>query len=374
VRLSALVGALLGVAPEAILGKPCWDNAAWRCSEAAQGTLKEALHSFIQSPLPIECTVVLDKTPLTLRFTVDPPQVMGERHLQEVQSVAKLGSWEFELATGRIVWTPETFRLFGFDPDLGEPDYPTHLNRHHPDDRAALAQAVQAAIQEGIPYDLELRVVLDDGTLRWMHCLGHAVRDSSGQVVRLIGTSQDITERKRREEALQQTHSQLVTLATTDALTGVGNRRALDACLSTEWERANRYQLALSVVLLDVDHFKAYNDTFGHSQGDDVLRRLGGLLIANARKADFIARYGGEEFLVVLPHTTATAALVWAERLRELIAALPWPGHAVTASFGVATWLPQQKDPTLDALLAEADVALYRAKRTRNCVCHHALP
>ena len=136
--------------------------------------------------------------------------------------------------------------------------------------------------------------------------------------------------------------------------------------------RAERYQRPLTIVFLDIDHFKQVNDTHGHAAGDAVLRTLGGLLRAGLRdQLDWAGRYGGEEFLIVLPETGIDAALLFAERLRQKIERTPIE-HAgntffVSSSFGVAQ-LGEDEDAA--DLLARADALLYRAKeRGRNCVC-----
>jgi diguanylate cyclase (GGDEF)-like protein len=162
----------------------------------------------------------------------------------------------------------------------------------------------------------------------------------------------------------------LADMASQDPLTGLNNRRALQSKLEKEIRRAVRYPEArLSVIILDVDHFKQYNDTYGHLAGDRVLQQLARYLLAMKRETDFLARYGGEEFAIVLPHTDLASALIVAERLRAGLADAAWPNREITASFGVAT-----ADAMLHnrhALLAAADMALYAAKAAgRNCVKH----
>ena len=169
--------------------------------------------------------------------------------------------------------------------------------------------------------------------------------------------------------ALLAANAQLAALVTLDGLTGVKNRRAFDERLADELRRARRHGQPLSLVLLDVDHFKAYNDTYGHLAGDEVLKGVGRLLQANARGTDFVARFGGEEFAVLLIGTTADEARAAAERLRQALAQAAWPARPVTGSFGVATLA----GGTLAAeeFVAQADQALYNSKAAgRNCVTH----
>lgn len=153
----------------------------------------------------------------------------------------------------------------------------------------------------------------------------------------------------------------LRTRASTDALTVLANRSALVERGNEEVARAHRYGRPLSVVLLDVDHFKDANDRHGHAFGDEVLRVLGGLLLHQRRKTDLAARYGGDELVLLLPETAPDEAVVLAERLRAALRRHRFPSDTtVTASFGVAGLKPGQ---TLAELLSGADAALYEAKR-----------
>lgn len=171
------------------------------------------------------------------------------------------------------------------------------------------------------------------------------------------------------EQQLRQLNAQLQTLASTDGLTNLKNRRACNERLEHEIQYAARYNTALSLVVIDVDHFKAYNDTFGHLPGDAVLQTVAQLLHHSARRTDMVARYGGEEFLLVLPETGVAEAMMVAERCRAAIAGYAWEQRAVTASFGVATRTSETE--TSQTLIARADEALYTAKaRGRNCVVH----
>ncbi len=173
----------------------------------------------------------------------------------------------------------------------------------------------------------------------------------------------------RRAQALETTRAdnrRLEALATTDPLTRVLNRRALLDRLTAEVDRSRRFGSALSLLLLDVDHFKEINDTAGHLAGDSVLRQLGALLEDAVRKVDIVARYGGEEFVAILPETASEGGVIFAERLRERIAEMSFdvgidhPVH-LTVSIGIATF-PSPRVASTEDLFARADEALYRAK------------
>jgi len=173
-------------------------------------------------------------------------------------------------------------------------------------------------------------------------------------------------------ETTQAENKHLEHLAHTDPLTQVLNRRALTVRLSAEMERARRYDSVITLLMIDLDHFKNINDTKGHLVGDDVLREVALLLQESIRSVDVVARYGGEEFVVVLPETPQIGAVKFAERMRERIEQTAFVADSdvrLTASIGVASF-PAPDIASVDDLFARADEALYRAKAAgRNKVC-----
>ena len=147
------------------------------------------------------------------------------------------------------------------------------------------------------------------------------------------------------------------------------NQRAFRQSLDAAWSRAKRESQPLSAILLDVDNFKSFNDTFGHLEGDDVLIQVGKCLRESVRPYDIVARYGGEEFIILLPNADADAATLVAERCRQRIGAFEWPHRTVTASFGVATWTEGVAE--FSQFVNLADSALYASKHAgRNQVTH----
>ena len=342
-------------------------------------------------------------TDITLRRQAEIAIAHSEARMAEAQRISRVGSWEFDVAAGKIVWSDELFRQFGLDPNDGAPDADTYMTFYHPDDADLLRACGARAIQEGVGGAVNLRGAAPPGiTLPWYHVIVDPVLDAEGTVVRLVGTHMDITERTRIEQQLhaanewladanaqleghikrineqtvqlefqkaelQAANVRLEALATTDGLTGLKNHRAFQGQLHEEVERALRYNTPLSMLMVDVDRFKSYNDAFGHPAGDTVLRKVAEILQTSSRVHDFAARYGGEEFAVILTEADNQSAIATAERLRAAIEGAVWSERQVTASFGVATLIPALHDTA--GLIAQADTALYASKRNgRNCV------
>jgi diguanylate cyclase (GGDEF)-like protein len=188
---------------------------------------------------------------------------------------------------------------------------------------------------------------------------------------RALSLAQDrIAELTRTQLAMSGTLGQLTEQASTDALTGLSNRRRFMEALKTTYLAATSRDLPFSVIMLDIDSFKSYNDSFGHAEGDKVIWVVAKLLLRNSGGDHIVARYGGEEFAILLPGTDGPLALELAERHRAAIASYPWPTRPVSASFGISTLDRTTRDP--GTVLEEADRALYNSKRRgRNRVTHH---
>jgi diguanylate cyclase (GGDEF)-like protein/PAS domain S-box-containing protein len=259
--------------------------------------------------------------------------------------------------------SPAAKRLLGIDPAELVGRRPEE--NFHPEDRpefeALVASLGQSQEQGGLTY----RASRPDGSEIWIESTLRLVRDPrTGAADGYVGISRDVTVSKAME-------AKLAALAATDGLTGIANRRHFDEELFTEWRRAARDGRSLAVMLLDVDHFKGFNDRYGHPAGDDCLRSVASTIAATIRRpGDRAARYGGEEFAVILPSTEVAGALDVAERVRAAIQAMA-VGHegneagVVTVSIGVAAIAPGPRTALETSLLVgAADLALYEAKRT----------
>ena len=219
------------------------------------------------------------------------------------------------------------------------------------------------AVAESVKVTGEQQVPLYDG--RWVQIRNRATAGGASMVV-----VSDVTAIKQAEGELRELTDQLRSMATTDGLTGLMNRRAFDTTLAEELERTARNRLPLSLLLLDVDRFKAYNDGYGHQAGDEALKAVAKTLnAALLRPRDVAARYGGEEFAAILPDTDEASAAVVAERVRQMLADRELP-HVMseygilTISAGVATYDGSEVKRSVSQLIGRADEALYRAKES----------
>ena len=244
-----------------------------------------------------------------------------------------------------------------------------------PDDKEWVAAYCISKSKEGVDHEADYRAMTKDGRYVWIRDVVHVIRDKNGEVQSLVGFMLDISERKETEGKLATLQKKLEEFSFKDGLTGVANRRMFDTIIEVEWLNARRNNQPISVILVDIDYFKQYNDHFGHIQGDDCLKRVAQVLSSAAtRSRDFCARFGGEEFVIVLPETDAIAAKKVAERCHQLILKeqILHPksgiGQILTISIGVDTLIPES-DSGVMAFIKEVDKRLYLAKQKgRNCI------
>jgi diguanylate cyclase (GGDEF)-like protein/PAS domain S-box-containing protein len=250
------------------------------------------------------------------------------------------------------------------------------LKMIHPDDQQR-AQTIIRELNSGIEGTMiECRVRRPDGEYIWVEASLRLVRDAeTGQPSGILNVVRDVSERKEAEKKLREAYSAVEALAITDALTGLANRRHFDQYLSTEWRRSQRDRQPLSLIMIDADKFKVYNDTYGHQRGDNCLKQIAeACMDVVSRPGDLIARFGGEEFVVVLPNTESAGAQQVANELCEALRSrrMPHIGNApgiATISAGCATMVPRFGKHASD-LIEMADKALYKAKfNGRNQVC-----
>ena len=295
----------------------------------------------------------------------------SEARLANAQRIARLGNWERDLTTGELLHcSVEICNLFGIAP--GEETYETLLERVHPEDRHGVARAQEAARRKEQPYSVDFRILRPDSTIRFVHDQAELTFDEAGAPWRMIGTLQDITERKQAEE-------QIRFLAYYDGLTHLPNRALFIERLKLALASASRHSRRIAVLFLDLDRFKHINDTLGHSAGDELLRRVADRLRRVLRITDTIsrgvsrdllhangtvARLGGDEFVVSATDITRgeDAARVAGRILDALSDPFELNKHEVfvTCSIGISLYPDDGRDS--DTLLKSADSALYHAK------------
>lgn len=298
---------------------------------------------------------------VTERHLAEQRLRQNEERLQMALDSPEYGLWELWPQSGQIDLPVRVFHdSFGFSGNELNRDLKGWAEVVHEDDLVATKEVLRPYLQgEDSSLKHEFRIRDAFGHWRWILVQGRVVEFGEQDLpVRLLGVVQDITERKAAEERLRE-------LATTDSLTGLSNRRSFMEEAEREFRRAQRYGIALSLLMLDVDHFKEVNDSFGHEVGDLALKSLAQIGRNVLRNVDIMGRMGGEEFAVLLPETGVEEALEAAERLRASVEQSPVMIRdssevRCTVSIGVAL---AHKDETLDDLLRRADAAMYAAKR-----------
>lgn len=274
----------------------------------------------------------------------------------------------------RIDWKTMTFsyigpqieQLLGWKQDswLSVNDW---IERMHPDDRDYVMDFCVSQSRAGIDHEADYRALTESGGYVWIRDVVHVVR-KDGEVEALVGFMFDISERKKTEEHLIRLQKQLEEYSFQDGLTGIANRRMFDTVLEREWNHAQRTGLPLSVIVLDIDYFKQYNDHYGHIKGDECLRRVAQTLsLAANRPRDFIARIGGEEFVWLLPETDAESARLVAHKCLHLIRQQQIPhefsgvSNLLSVSLGVGTTGVSVHATALE-FVGQVDLLLYKAK------------
>lgn len=301
--------------------------------------------------------------------------VVSSRDMEPESAVYKTLLESTKAIPWRIDWSTKQFTYIGpqIEAVLGWPrDSWLSVNdwaeRIHQEDRERVVQFCVAQSQAGVDHEADYRALTRNHGYVWIRDVVHVVRNASG-VEALIGFMFDVSARKKQEDDLLRLQRELEALSYRDGLTNLPNRRMFEAMFAREWGAARRSGQPLSLVLIDIDFFKQYNDGLGHLAGDDCLREVARLLLRETarRPRDLVSRYGGEEFVVLLPETDAASAQLIAEQCRRTIheAAIPHPRSAaagtVTVSLGVSSIIPREGDDPR-AFLDGVDKLLYRAK------------
>ncbi|WP_119966533.1 sensor domain-containing diguanylate cyclase [Simplicispira lacusdiani] len=312
------------------------------------------------------------------------------RWLQNAQKAASLGYFAYDVAREEFFMSDMASQIYGLPPD-GRMLLSQWVRLLHPEERTQILAVHDQAMKQHTALRTQYRLIRpSDQQVRWVEVWGeYEVGQDKNLVSRMTGTVQDITERKQAEEQLARYRAALEAQVRLDPLTHVANRLALDEAVAREWNRAMRSGAPLALLMIDVDHFKAYNDHYGHVAGDQCLQQVAQALShAVGREGDLAARYGGEEFAVLLPDTAVPQAMALAERICGAVRALGiahlaaqgrdhvtvsigvaciHPGALAASDRPVATTPPTSGFPSAtevaQALFEQADTALYNAKK-----------
>jgi len=283
--------------------------------------------------------------------------------------------WKLDWATMQFTYIgPQIEALLGWEPTSWK-SVEDWAARMHEDEREWVVNYCVSQSKSGIDHEADYRALTKDGNYVWIRDVVHVVRKENGEVDSLIGFMFDISERKKTEQELIKLQKELEELSFKDGLTGVANRRMFDSVIETEWLKARQNKQPLSLIIIDIDFFKEYNDFYGHLQGDDCLKQVAETLNnVKARSRDFFGRFGGEEFVMLLPEADENAAWLIAERCRQALFKKQIPheqskvSQLLTISLGVSTMIPSQDDEH-NELISRADKQLYQAKQKgRNCI------
>lgn len=279
-----------------------------------------------------------------------------ENSLDEAQSIAGIGSWDFDVATRAASWSRQLYRLLGFGLDQ-KPTIEAIVERVHPEDKEPAGQAMLSAVVAATPFDIEHRLLLPDGAVRWVRASGRIEFDSAGAAKGVRGTLQDITEQKTAADALihQSFH---------DPLSGLPNRLLLLDRLGQSLKRLERHPSNVCIIYLDVDRFNVINDSIGRSAGDQLLLAMAARLSALVRPGDTLARVGGDEFAMLCEGLPDEAAAVGvAERVRiAMTEPVSWKDGQLVLSASAGVILTGSSSDTPESVLRDAEAAMYRAK------------
>lgn len=315
------------------------------------------LKPFNERELKLTIEVALERHELERRLRE------SDRHFKEAQIIGGMGSWEWDIVNNVLDWSDHIYRIFGTEPQSFGTTYEAFVEFIMPEDRGRVKEAVNAALNEHKPYDIEHRIIRPDGEERYVREQGLVEFNDAGEPVNMLGTVQDVTDRKRDQETIER-------LAFTDTLTGLPNRNLFYDRLTQAFSHVRRYDDGLAVMMIDLDGFKAVNDTFGHETGDHLLAEVGKRIQKYIRETDTAARIGGDEFGFILPGVKSNKDVIpVAEKLCSTLSKpMTVDGHEINigASIGISLWITELDD--IDSLMKRADKAMYEAKAAgKNC-------
>jgi len=297
----------------------------------------------------------LEKSEVDLK-NIEEALRRSENQYKKMIDAVTAYTYTVELSEGRAISTSHSIGcipITGYKPEDYESNPYLWHSMIYPDDKMIVENSIKEILKGCAVPPIEHRIIRQNGSLVWIRNTIVPYYDEKGMLIKYDGLIEDITERKQLENKFER-------LATIDELTQVFNRTKFQEVIKIELERAKRYNHPLSMLMFDIDHFKAINDTYGHSVGDYVLQTLAQIAKENLREIDYLVRWGGEEFIIIAPETDLGRAKALAERIRTAIENYRFDqAGKITISFGVTEF---KENDIEDSFIRRADDAMYRAK------------
>jgi len=297
----------------------------------------------------------LEKSEVDLK-NIEEALRRSENQYKKMIDAVTAYTYTVEFSEGRAISTWHSIGcipITGYKPEDYESNPYLWHSMIYPDDKMIVENSIKEILKGCVVPPMEHRIIRQNGSLVWIRNTIVPYYDENGMLIKYDGLIEDITERKQLENKFER-------LATIDELTQVFNRTKFQEVIKIELERSKRYNHPLSMLMFDIDHFKAINDTYGHSVGDYVLQTLAQIAKENLREIDYLVRWGGEEFIIIAPETDLGRAKALAERIRTAIENYRFDqAGKITISFGVTEF---KESDTEDTFIRRADDAMYKAK------------
>jgi diguanylate cyclase (GGDEF)-like protein/PAS domain S-box-containing protein len=283
----------------------------------------------------------------------------SEEKIRQMAESIKEVFWLFDWIEQKVIYvSPAYEQIWGRSVQDLYDRYDEWAESIHPEDLDFARKSFESIVHTGGGEERDYRIVRPDGEVRWISDKGYAICDEDGKVCRIAGTAEDITERKLMEEELR-------ALSLTDTLTGLYNRRGFHALAEQQLKMADRLKKGIFMLYADIDNLKGINDTFGHHEGDRVLRETANIFKENFRDSDIIARVSGDEFVIIPLGASGDNVEIVSTRLQECLdvhnAKNP-RGYKLSVSAGLAYYDPENP-VSVDDLVSQADKAMYKQKK-----------
>lgn len=297
--------------------------------------------------------------------------VKSKIRLAEAERIARLGSWEWNVRENFVFWSDEVYRILGVRRNYA-PTYENFIKCVHPDDKALVTESIEGAKNLGKPFNFDFRIVLPDGTHRIVHLQAEVTQGKEGDGPVILGTMQDINERRKREKELQR-------LSNYDETTGVLNRNRFISLLDELMAYVSKNKMTGALMLVNIDEFKLINDTYGHTVGDEFLNRVAGLIhyilkstpaLPDIEHESIIGRISEKEFTVFIPTSLRKTAIDIAEKIRSGIETFRFTENKIRATACIGIVLYPEHGATTSDLLRKGDAAVQRAKELGRNRCH----